>query len=797
MANEFIARKGLVVLTNGATITGSLNTQGNINATGYTVTASAYTGSFTGTFIGSASYATNALTASFALTTAGTVLNATSASYAETASYALNSTGATFPFSGSAVITGSLVVTDENGILSLTLENSTIKASSGEGAIIQSDQYVELDWIPNEFTSSFLGVDNTGVYASVGENGYTFTFGNDGNFVLPQGELIGTSSWAQKAVSSSFATTASFAPTILPTGVVSSSTQVAAILPTGTVSSSGQVSYTGLSNIPVGIVSSSAQVTANLPVGVVSSSGQVDVRNTTGIATIATTGSNTFTGIQNITNSTNSTIPSNGALVVSGGLGVGGNVNISGSLTVLGLLTAVSTSIQYITSSQLIVADNKIVVNTTDLIRFGGLSVYDSGSSATTASIFWDSLNHKFIYENFAGLGYNSGMFIAGPANTGTLGNEVGLVAGRIPVASGDDHIDSRIVSSSIRVDFPSRFTHIEAGLYVTGGVTASAGFTGSFRGEFPGSALVSSSAQVTSLLPTGTYSSSTQLPTGIISSSTQLPTGTVSSSGQVSYTGLSNIPVGIVSSSTQFTSITAPFTGSFTGSFRGDGSNLTGIATTLNASGSAGGGASVSLQTQTLLISGANGIGVSGSGQSIIISGSNATTTTRGVASFTASQFSVTNGEVSANNITINGTAVTLGGTRNITLQQITTQGSSTTDIVSLTNGAIIVGALYSSSTKAGVSIGTEVIATVSTGSYNAAFFDYYISSASNYRAGTVTSVWQPGTANIEFTDVSTNDIGNTLGLNMTVDLLNDLARLKATVNSSNWTVKTAVRAL
>ncbi len=43
-----------------------------------------------------------------------------------------------------------------------------------------------------------------------------------------------------------------------------------------------------------GVVSSSAQVTALLPAGTVSSSGQVDVRNTTGIATIATTGSNTL-----------------------------------------------------------------------------------------------------------------------------------------------------------------------------------------------------------------------------------------------------------------------------------------------------------------------------------------------------------------------------------------------------------------------------------------------------------------------------------------------------------------------
>ena len=46
MANEFIARKGLIVLANGATVTGSLKvsgsttTTGNISAVGYHISAS-------------------------------------------------------------------------------------------------------------------------------------------------------------------------------------------------------------------------------------------------------------------------------------------------------------------------------------------------------------------------------------------------------------------------------------------------------------------------------------------------------------------------------------------------------------------------------------------------------------------------------------------------------------------------------------------------------------------------------------------------------------------------------------
>jgi len=61
-------------------------------------------------------------------------------------------------------------------------------------------------------------------------------------------------------------------------------------------------------------------------------------------------------------------------------------------------------------------------------------------------------------------------------------------------------------------------------------------------------------------------------------------------------------------------------FTGSFTGSFVGDGSQLTGLVSTLNISGSTGGG-TVDLQTQTLTIAGTvNEIETSATGQTITI---------------------------------------------------------------------------------------------------------------------------------------------------------------------------------
>ena len=413
-------------------------------------------------------------------------------------------------------------------------------------------------------------------------------------------------------------------------GVVSSSTQIQPLLPAGTVSSSAQVvagvagqtiapttvnatnitasaltanqavftnasdgfvsnAITGTGNV---VMSASPTLTGTLTAanitatgtmllaGITSQSSQVDVRNTTGIATIATTGSNTFRGNQTIS----------------------GSVTITNDLIVIG-----SSSILYTSASELVVGDNKIVVNSTDVLRFAGLQIRDSGSaSPTTASFYWDSLNHKFIYENLSGSGYNSAIFLAGPKNIGALGSEPVLVTGRVPVATDEDHLDNRAASSSIRIDFTTRRTDIEAGLFITGSTTASGhivpsttdiydlgsptlkfrdlylsgstlylgslairdnggslsvgpsgsaigtnspvsgAFTGSFRGN--GSQLTNIS---NSALPGGIISSSTQLPAGTVSSSAQYP-GWVTASSQIDYNSITNKLSGVYSSSTQ-----------------------------------------------------------------------------------------------------------------------------------------------------------------------------------------------------------------------------------------------------
>jgi len=86
-----------------------------------------------------------------------------------------------------------------------------------------------------------------------------------------------------------------------------------------------------------------------------------------------------------------------------------------------------------------------------------------------------------------------------------------------------------------------------------------------------------------------------------------------------------------------------------------------------------------------------------------------------------------------------------------------------------------------------------TSNVASFNTSSYTAAFFDYVTTSGASARAGTVFTVWN-GT-NIEYTETSTNDIGNTNNLVLSASLLAGAVRLQATSLSGSWSVKTLAR--
>ena len=106
-----------------------------------------------------------------------------------------------------------------------------------------------------------------------------------------------------------------------------------------------------------------------------------------------------------------------------------------------------------------------------------------------------------------------------------------------------------------------------------------------------------------------------------------------------------------------------------------------------------------------------------------------------------------------------------------------------------------LITAALLSNQENTDVDTGTETVANVAIATYTAAFFDFVIKNGTNVRSGTVYAC-HDGT-NVEFTETSTNDLGDTSDVTLSVDISGGNMRLLATVTSDNWSVKSFVRAI
>ena len=206
----------------------------------------------------------------------------------------------------------------------------------------------------------------------------------------------------------------------------------------GTISASelsGSIDYTNLRNVPT-LVSGSSQI-VNILSSLNTYTGSNDTINTNQnnrlgslenkTGSLATTGSNSFFGTQTFS----------------------GSVFIANDLVVQG-----SSSIQYISASSVSIGTNIVQLNTaTPSVRYAGLSVQDSGSSAgVTGSMLWDSLCNRWIYSNPSGVGYSGGMLLSGP-RTQTLGTEPTLTCNYIAKSGGGDHLyDSCIVDNGTTV---------------------------------------------------------------------------------------------------------------------------------------------------------------------------------------------------------------------------------------------------------------------------------------------------------------------------------------------------------
>ena len=207
---------------------------------------------------------------------------------------------------------------------------------------------------------------------------------------------------------------------------------------------------------------------------------------------------------------TNSTNTFNGTQTISGSL------YVTQDLVILG-----SSSIQNVSSSTLNIGTNIITVAVNQpSVRFGGISVIDSGSSGASGSLLYDSVQDEFIFVHRGnGTNVTSSHFILGPETIDNLGNESYLTNNRVPKGSGKEHLnDSNITDTGTLITLGSNSV-VNGTFYATGItlVSGSSQITYSGLSGIP-AGIVSGSSQLSSILPAGTVSGSSQV-IGILSS--------------------------------------------------------------------------------------------------------------------------------------------------------------------------------------------------------------------------------------------------------------------------------------
>jgi len=111
---------------------------------------------------------------------------------------------------------------------------------------------------------------------------------------------------------------------------------------------------------------------------------------------------------------------------------------------------------------------------------------------------------------------------------------------------------------------------------------------------------------------------------------------------------------------------------------------------------------------------------------------------------------------------------------------------GSITSVTVNLENGAIL-----ANKQNIDIDTGTETVDTFADTIGDAVKWNYVVKNGVNLRAGTIVGVWEATGNTTEYTETSTNDIGDTSQLTFAVDISGDQVRLQATATSDNWEVR------
>ena len=362
------------------------------------VSATSFTGSFSGSHFGpltgTASFATNATSASFAsqaanATTASYVLQAVSASFATsaanatTASYVLQAVSASFATLAQTANTASFVVTAQTASFVATASfasnaslldglDSTIFATTGSNTY-RGNQVISGS---STVTGSISLTGSLGILGAVSASSYT-------------GSLLGTASFAtlaQTANTASFVTSSNvFGPNGANTILSASYALTASFAQNGGTVANALTFGTGLSG-SAATFNGSAAVNVAISGSSTLSSNVVSKWTGTGLtnSNITDTGTQVQIGAG----------ASSGVTVAAGGITVTGNSTFNNNLTVTGDLTVNGTA-SFVNSDNLFVKDKFILINSgSNTLADSGIIVQyatGSGTGASGSAIYLDA----------------------------------------------------------------------------------------------------------------------------------------------------------------------------------------------------------------------------------------------------------------------------------------------------------------------------------------------------------------------------------------------------------------------
>jgi hypothetical protein len=145
---------------------------------------------------------------------------------------------------------------------------------------------------------------------------------------------------------------------------------------------------------------------------------------------------------------------------------------------------------------------------------------------------------------------------------------------------------------------------------------------------------------------------------------------------------------------------------------------------------------------------------------------------------------------------------ALNVPTTASYALQSLSSSFSSTASFVNSLNQDLIIATgstqqtIFSKQQNIAVGPSISTVAAVTTTNVDAVFFDYVVKqSTTDMRAGTLMVVTNGST--VEYTEVSTLDIGNTSMVYLTADINGGQVRLRAVATSGAWTVRALARTI